>query len=113
MLKKEDLQEIDSLGEELEEDQEDQEDEWEDEPEKEKKYSVVPLLQLIACVLILSGLLYFKMTDQKKYNEVVNWYKTEISQEIELPQFEKSKTQEETNQSSAPVNAEKKSLEKI
>ncbi len=114
MLNKDDLAEIDSFGEESEESLEEKYDGWdEDEEDTEKKYSFVPIMQITACAFIVLTLLYFKFFDTGRYTQVVEWYQTEASQEIELPAFEKNESKpESTPESSVPEN-NNQVLEKI
>ncbi len=77
------LREIDSLG---EESSEAQEDFWEEAPEK-SGWGGAPLLQAVLCAAAILALVFFKLTDESKYQEIAQWYHTEMSQEIELPQL--------------------------
>lgn len=79
------LREIEELG---QEEGEDQEDFWED-PEGHPNWSGAPLLQAVICVLALAALLIIKFTDTEKYQKITGWYEEEMSQEIELPYFER------------------------
>lgn len=90
---KKDMQELEELWEKNNDNKNDYDD-FEDEAESneesiEHKYSSVPILQMAVCAIILVALIYFKFADTPKYDEAVKWYKNEISQEIELPTFNK------------------------
>jgi len=55
--------------------------------ELEKKLVNIPIVQTILCVIILFGLLFLKYFDDENYKVVTDWYKTSMSQEIELPKL--------------------------
>jgi len=55
--------------------------------ELEKKLINIPIVQTILCVIILFGLLFLKYFDDENYKVVTDWYKTSMSQEIELPKL--------------------------
>ena len=55
--------------------------------ELEKKLINIPIVQTILCVIILFGLLFLKYFDNENYEVVTDWYKTSMSQEIEMPKL--------------------------
>lgn len=87
MIHEDELREIDSLGAETPE--EIYPEPWEKQPEK-AGWGGVPLLQAVLCALVIGALVFFQFCDTKKYQEFSQWYRKEMSQEIELPQLERS-----------------------
>lgn len=113
---KKDMQELEEFWEKNnEQGYNDFEDELEEnEDETSRKYSFVPILQMAVCAVVLLTLIYFKFADTAKYDEAVNWYKTEISQEIELPAFEKKeKAPAENSETDTESSIEKRAPESI
>lgn len=66
---------------------------WEDEdatppeePEGESSGgSWVPILQAVACLLALGGLLFLKYTGDPAYDTITAWYHQEAEAELQLP----------------------------
>lgn len=78
MMEQEQLQEVEQLG----------ETPPQSPPRKKSTLSCGYLLaQVVLCVLILLGLVAVKMTDTARFAKFSLWYHTEISREIELPQY--------------------------
>lgn len=78
MMEQEQLQEVEQLGETL--------------PQpppriKSKLGCGLLLAQVTVCVLLLFGLVAVKFADPARFAKLSLWYHTEISREIELPQF--------------------------
>lgn len=46
------------------------------------------LFQAAVCVLLLFGLVFLKISQQERYQQVKSWYQQELHREIELPSFE-------------------------
>lgn len=90
MLDRDELREIDSLGEE-ELPEEESEELWTEPPGK-PGWGGAPLLQAVLCALLIGALVFFKFFDGEKYREIARWYGEEMAQEIELPRLEKSKS---------------------
>lgn len=74
------IQEIENLG-------EDEEISETQEKRGQSTGSFVPLLQAALCALALLALVLLKFTDPETYGKVTDWYQSEASQEIELPQW--------------------------
>lgn len=83
-------QEIESLGEEYDDFSQ---EECEDAAEEKSNWSGALLLQAVICAIAMLILVYFRMTDDGKYQEISQWYQREMSQEIELPQFQHASPQ--------------------
>ncbi len=81
------LREIESIGE-PEEGSPDEELWEEEEREAGGSWSGVPLLQAVICALAVLALVFFRVSDDAKYQEIGAWYKNEMAQELELPIFE-------------------------
>ena len=81
------LREIDSLGEEF--DDSFQEEDWEG-PEEKSHWGGALLLQSVICALAMLELVFFRITDDERYQEIAQWYGREMSQEIELPQLQRT-----------------------
>jgi len=102
------LREIDSLGEDEELFQEDET--WEDGQEGKGSWGSVPLLQAVICALVILALVFFRVTDETKYQGIISWYQYEMAQELELPTFsratpEPSLSPEPTVTPAPPVSA--------
>lgn len=80
MQDRDQLQEIEKIGE---------EDGLDEEMEERGGggVSAVPVLQAVLCALALLALVFLKFTDQKTYSTVTEWYQSEAAQEIELPRW--------------------------
>ena len=83
------LREIESIGE-PEEGSPDEERWEEDEREEGGRWSGVPLLQAAICALAVLALVFFRVSDDAKYQEIAAWYKNEMAQELELPVLERA-----------------------
>ena len=79
------LQEIESLGEDEELFQEDET--WGDNREESSSWGGIPLMQAVICAMTVLALIFFRVSDDAKYKEIVAWYQHEMVQEIELPAF--------------------------
>ncbi len=80
MQNRDDLDEIEALGED--------EESWEPEGGGEDEsggLSTVPLLQALLCVLILAGLLYLRHSGSPAYEQIKERYRQEASQEWKMP----------------------------
>ena len=75
------LRELESLG----LDDGEQEEEWKE--DTCESGGGAPLLQAVLCALALIALVFFKLTDEGRYEEITGWYQSEMAQEIELPQL--------------------------
>lgn len=81
MQNRDDLEEIEALGEE-------EEEPWEPEGGGEAGsggLSTVPLLQALLCVLILAGLLYLRHSGSPAYGQIQERYRQEASQQWQMP----------------------------
>ncbi len=83
------LREIESIGE-PEEGSPDEELWEEEEREEGGSWSGVPLLQAVICALAVLALVFFRVSDDAKYQEIGAWYKNEMAQELELPVLERA-----------------------
>lgn len=82
MVEQENLQEIQEMGE---------TEEWTEQSEPNRRGgSILPLLQAAICAAALLLLLILKYTDAEEYQKVSGWYQDTVSQEIQLPRFDKS-----------------------
>lgn len=93
------LREIEALGEDEELFQKNEA--WEDDREGRDGWGGVPLLQAVICVLAVLALLFFRITDETKYQEITDWYQHEMTQELELPML--SRATPEPSLSPAPT----------
>lgn len=103
------LREIEDLG---EDDgfQEDEALEEEEEQEAGGGWGSVPLLQAVICALAVLALVFLSVSNEEKYHEIADWYRSEMSQELKLPAFsrpepEPSQTPEPTATPAPPVSA--------
>ncbi len=83
------LREIESLGEQEDSPQEDGEL-WEEAGVNDSSWGTVPLLQAVICALAVLALVFFRISDEEKYNEISAWYQNEMAQELELPSLNRS-----------------------
>lgn len=102
------LREIENLGEEVELPQEDET--WEEDRVEGGGWGGVPLLQAVICALAVLALVFFRLTDDKKYQEIAGWYQSEMAKELELPSLDRaapepSGTPEPTASPAPPVQA--------
>lgn len=106
MLDRDELREIDGLGE--EDSEEELPELWTAPPEK-PAWGGVPLLQAVLCALLIGALVFFKFYHPEKYQEISQWYRQEMAQEIELPRLERreasSAVPEPTPEPSPPAAA--------
>lgn len=108
MQYQEKLREIENLG---EDDDLFQEDETlEENREERNSWGGIPLLQAVVCALAVLALIFFRVSDDAKYQEIAAWYQREMSQELELPSFsratpEPTDTPEPTATPAPPVSA--------
>lgn len=77
----EELEELDSLGE------EEGSEELPGSPEKSGSLTTLPLLQALACVLLVLGLVYLRQTGNPAYEEIVARYRQESRQQLHLPEI--------------------------
>lgn len=84
MQRQEELQEIETMGE---------EDLENEEVRQNSGFGTVPLLQAALCALILAALVFLKYMDREKYDTAVQWYQKEAVQEIELPQWSRENSE--------------------
>lgn len=92
MQDQEKLREIESLG--GEEEDQALEAGWEEDVGEGSGWGGALLLQAVICALAVLALVFFKMTDEGKYQEIAGWYSQEMSQEIELPRLPAAATPE-------------------
>lgn len=81
------LREIENLG---EDDGLFQEDEAWDDNREGGGWGGIPLLQAVICALAVLALIFFRVSDDAKYQEITAWYQHEMSQELELPTFSRA-----------------------
>lgn len=93
------LREIENLGEDDGFFQED--NTWDDDREEGGGWGGIPLLQAVICALAVLALIFFRVTDDAKYQEITAWYQHEMTQELELPAF--SRATPEPSQSPEPT----------
>lgn len=77
------LREIECLGETDGEPQA----EWPEESRESRDWGGALTIQTVICVLILLMIVFFKLTDGERFQEIGQWYREEMSQEIELPRL--------------------------
>lgn len=82
------LREIENLGEDDALFQED--DAWDGDRKEGGSLSGIPLLQAVICALAVLALIFFRISDDVKYQEITSWYQHEMSQELELPAFSRA-----------------------
>jgi len=83
MQNRDDLEEIEALGEE--------EEPWEPEGPGDAEsggLGTVPLLQALLCVLMLAGLLYLRHSGNPAYGQIKERYRQEASQQWQMPSWE-------------------------
>lgn len=102
MQNRDELEEIDLLG----EDEGEEEEEFAGLSSKSGGMSTVPLLQALACILLLAGLLYMRHTGHPAYGEIVERYRQEAAQELDLPRWE-GRTVASPSPSPTPAPTEK------
>lgn len=85
MQDRDELREIDNLGEE-----EDFQGQWEEDLPEKPAWGGVPLLQAALCALLIVGMVYLKVAGKEQYEQIAQWYRQEMAQEIELPQIKGS-----------------------
>lgn len=76
------MRELEAVGED-----EDLEEDWQEPPQGESGGGGASLLQAVLCALALIALVFFKVTDPARYQEIAEWYRGEMAQEIELPKI--------------------------
>ena len=94
------LREIEDLGEEKDIFQEDET--WDEGTEESGGWGGVPLLQAVVCALAVLVLVFFRVTDDTKFQEISEWYRDEMAQELEMPTF--SRASPEPSQTPAPTS---------
>lgn len=97
------LREIESLGEDEKAYAED--DDWEEENEHDGSWSGIPLLQAVICALAVLALVFFKLSDDAKYQEISAWYQNEMAQELELPDFSRATPEPSSTPKPTPTPA--------
>lgn len=91
MQDQEKLREIESMGEDGGDFPEDEEYEKYEESLKESGgWGGIPLFQAVICALIILALIFFRVSDGTKYQEIAAWYQQEMAKEIELPAFSRA-----------------------
>ena len=80
------LREIEDLG----EDSELSDETWEEDRGEGGGWGGVPLLQAVICALAVLALVFFRLTDDKKYQEIAGWYQSEMAKELELPSLDRA-----------------------
>lgn len=108
MQDQEKLREIESMGEDCGDFPEDEE--YEESLKESGGWGGIPLLQAVVCALIILALIFFRVSDGTKYQEIAAWYQQEMAKEIELPTFsratpEPSESPEPTATPAPPVSA--------
>ena len=99
MQDQEKLREIENLG---EEDDDIREDEIWGEDQKERGcWGGILLVQAVICALIVLALVFFRISDNAKFQEIAAWY----GQEIELPTFSRTTPEPTQPPESTPTPA--------
>lgn len=104
MIDSQKIQEIESIGEEdviIEEEQ----------SPPDSTGTAVPLVQAAVCALILLALVILKFVQPQRYAVITDFYRTEMSQEIELPEWRPDQSSEKSEVSQSPPS--ETSLKKI
>lgn len=86
MQDQEKLRDIESLGEEDESLEEDDEL-WEADRSERGGWGNILLVQAVICAVMMLALVFFRVSDDAKYQEIAAWYRQETEREIELPTF--------------------------
>lgn len=103
MQDQEKLREIENLG---EEDDDIREGEIWGEDQKERGcWGGVLLVQAVICALIVLALVFFRISDNAKFQEIAAWYEQEMAKEIELPTFSRTTPEPTQPPESTPTPA--------
>ena len=105
------LQEIENLGHTSESEDENIDAFWDEEENKAERtegaWGGAPLLQAVLCAIAVVMLVFFKLNDQERYNDISKWYKQEMSQEIELPKISMPLEKSDSSPQPAPTESPK------